>query len=131
MIIRSANLIEIHSKQLLTDFLKILAIAALVALGGCAALAPQKIEILQGNFISGEMAQQLKLGMTKQQVRYVLGTPLLADVFHTDRWDYVFYRNERNGRIEEKKLAVFFQDGKLVKLAGDVLPVSQGAEKTN
>jgi outer membrane protein assembly factor BamE len=116
---------------LLTDILRILAIAALAALGGCAALAPHKIEIQQGNYISAEMAQQLKLGMTKQQVRYLLGTPLLTDVFHTDRWDYLFYRDAREGRIEERKLAVYFQDGKLVKLAGDVLPASPGAEKVN
>jgi len=115
----------------LTDILKILAIAALFALGGCSALAPQKIEILQGNFISSGMATQLKPGMTKQQVRFLLGTPLLTDVFHTDRWDYVFYRDARRGSIEERKLSVYFQDGKLVKLAGDVLPAGQAEEKVN
>ncbi len=115
----------------MTHILRILAIVFAVALGGCSALAPQKIEILQGNFISEDIARQLKLGMTKQQVRYLLGTPLLADVFHTDRWDYVFYRDYRNGRIDERKLAVYFQDGKLVKLAGDVLPASPEAEKAN
>jgi outer membrane protein assembly factor BamE len=116
---------------LFTDILRILAIALLVSLGACSALAPQKIVILQGNYISEDMARQLKLGMTKQQVRFLLGTPLLTDVFHTDRWDYVFYRDARKGSIEERKLAVYFQDGKLVKLAGDVLPASQGGEKVN
>ncbi len=116
---------------MLTQFLKILAIAAPLAFGACSALAPQKVEILQGNYISEDMARQLKPGMTKQQVRFLLGTPLLTDVFHTDRWDYVFYRDARKGSIEERKLAVYFQDGKLVKLAGDVVPASQAAEKTN
>jgi outer membrane protein assembly factor BamE len=132
MIIRSDNLIEIHSKQLLTQFLRFLAIASLAALTGCAALAPHKIEIQQGNYISPEMASQLKLGMTKQQVRFLLGTPLLVDVFHAERWDYMFYRDDRKGSVEERKLSVYFQDGKLSRFAGDVTPAaSQAVEKVN
>ena len=53
---------------------------------------PYRIEIQQGNFISQDMVAQLKPGMSKEQVRLALGTPLLNDIFHADRWDYVFWR---------------------------------------
>ena len=63
-------------------------------------ITPYKIEIQQGNFVSQEMASQLKPGMSKEQVRLVLGTPLLADVFHADRWDYVYWREAPDGKLE-------------------------------
>jgi outer membrane protein assembly factor BamE len=84
-----------------------------------------RIEIQQGNFISQEMVSQLKLGMSKDQVRFVLGTPLIADSFHADRWDYVFRRQRANSReLEQRKFAVFFEDGKLKRIEGDVTPAA-------
>jgi len=53
-------------------------------------VTPYRMVIQQGNFISQEMVSQLKPGMSKEQVRYVLGTPLVTDIFHADRWDYIF-----------------------------------------
>jgi len=92
-------------------------------LAGCGWLSVYRMEIQQGNYVSQEAASQLKLGMTKDQVRFALGTPLLADIFHEDRWDYV-YRRERAGsrQVEERKFSVFFKDGKLVQIEGDVVP---------
>jgi outer membrane protein assembly factor BamE len=85
-------------------------------------LTPYRIDIQQGNFVSQEMVAQLKPGMSKDQVRFVLGTPLLADIFHGDRWDYVYWRQAPGGRREQRKLAVFFADGKLERFDGDIEP---------
>ncbi len=84
---------------------------------------PYRIEIQQGNFVTQEMVGQLKPGMTKEQVRFALGTPLIADLFHGDRWDYVFRRSrERSTQVEERKLTVFFANDKLLRVEGDVVP---------
>jgi outer membrane protein assembly factor BamE len=98
------------------------------ALAGCSfvptipGVTPYRIEIQQGNFISQEQVVQLKPGMSKEQVRLALGTPMLADLFHADRWDYVYWREAVDGRRESRKLAVFFADGKLERVAGDGVP---------
>ena len=85
-------------------------------------LTPYRIDIQQGNFVSPEMVAQLKPGMSKEQVRLALGTPLLADIFHAERWDYVYWREAPNGKREQRKLVVFFADGKLERVDGDVGP---------
>jgi outer membrane protein assembly factor BamE len=85
-------------------------------------ITPYKMEIQQGNFVSQEMVSQLKPGMTKEQVRFLLGTPLVADIFHPDRWDYVYWREAPDGRREQRKLTVLFEKGELARLDGDVVP---------
>jgi outer membrane protein assembly factor BamE len=91
-----------------------------------------KMEIQQGNYVTQEMVSQLRPGMTKDQVRFVLGTPLMADIFHENRWDYVFRRQPQNSnRLEERRLSVFFEDGKLTRVAGDVVPSADTAAKTS
>ena len=85
-------------------------------------VTPYRMVIQQGNFISDDMVAQLKPGMTKEQVRFVLGTPLVTDIFHADRWDYVFFRELPNGKREQRNLSVVFQDGKLQRVIGDLLP---------
>ncbi len=89
-------------------------------------ITPYKMEIQQGNFVSQEMVSKLKPGMTKEQVRFVLGTPLITDIFHGDRWDYVYWREDQAGNREQRKLAVFFDKGKLARLDGDVVPAKAG-----
>jgi outer membrane protein assembly factor BamE len=86
-------------------------------------IKPYRIDIQQGNFLSPEMVAQLKKGMTREQVRFVLGTPLVTDIFHADRWDYVFYRELGNGTKERKSLAVFFENDRLARAVGDDLPL--------
>src|SRR5215470_9946492 len=89
----------------------------------CNVFTVHRMEIQQGNFVTQEMVSQLKQGMTKDQVRFVLGTPLVADIFHENRWDYIFRRQRANSNeVEKRRLSVFFEDGKLVRLAGDVVP---------
>lgn len=104
---------------------------AAAALGGCSPpqfIQPYRMDIQQGNFISQEMVSQLKPGMTKEQVRFVLGTPLVTDIFHADRWDYVYYRDNRRGPREERKIAVVFENGKLARVVGDVVAAQPKAE---
>jgi outer membrane protein assembly factor BamE len=83
-------------------------------------VTPYRPEIQQGNFVSQEMVSQLKPGMSKEQVRFVLGTPLLTDIFHADRWDYVYWRESPSGQREQRRLAVHFEDGRLARVDGDV-----------
>jgi len=83
---------------------------------------PYRITIQQGNYVTREMVEQLKPGMTREQVRYILGTPLLTDIFHADRWDYVFYRDPPGGKREQRNFSVIFEDGKLSRVVGDLLP---------
>jgi outer membrane protein assembly factor BamE len=91
-------------------------------------IAPYRIEIQQGNFVSQDMVSKLKRGMTRDQVRFVLGTPLVADMFHADRWDYVFYREIPKKPREERRVSVFFENDRLVRVEGDVLPEGQAAK---
>ena len=92
-------------------------------------LTPYRIDVRQGNFVTPEMAAQLKPGQTKDQVRFILGTAMLTDVFHADRWDYVYYFKPGHGEAQEKRLAVFFAGGKLVRVEGDVVPGAGGETK--
>jgi outer membrane protein assembly factor BamE len=105
----------------------ILALAALAS-AGCGfvpripGITPYRMEIQQGNFVSQEMVAQLKPGMSKEQVRFILGTPLVTDIFHSDRWDYVYWRETTKGARERRKLTVLFENGQLARLDGDVVP---------
>lgn len=106
------------------------AAAAAVFLTACSKLptipgvTPYRMDIQQGNYVSQEMVSQLKPGMSREQVRFVLGTPLITDIFHAERWDYVYWREPAHGPREQRRLAVFFQDGKLVRVDGDVVPAA-------
>lgn len=76
---------------------------------GCGGFSEYRIDIQQGNVVSQEAVAQLRPGMTRDQVRFLLGTPLLQDVFHADRWDYVYRLDRRQAStVEEGRLAVFF-----------------------
>ena len=88
-------------------------------------LTPYRIEIQQGNYITQEMVAQLSPGLTRDQVRFVLGTPLVSDIFHEERWDYVFMRQRANSReVEYRRIAVFFEEGRLKRIEGDAAAVA-------
>ena len=91
-----------------------------------ARLTPYRIDVRQGNYVTPEMAAQLKPGQTKDQVRFILGTPLLTDIFHADRWDYAYSFTPGHGQPQQRRLAVFFADGKLVRVGGDVVATADG-----
>ena len=93
-------------------YLPVLALAALlpacksVPIPSVPGITPYRMVIQQGNFISQEMVAQLKPGMSKEQVRFILGTPLVTDIFHADRWDYVFYRDVPGEKRVQRNLSV-------------------------
>ena len=90
-----------------------------------------RIDVQQGNVLNQEMVSQLKPGQTREQVRYILGTPMLTDMFHASRWDYVYrLENGRTGAVESRRIAVFFNgEGRLEKVSGDV-EVAQASDLT-
>jgi outer membrane protein assembly factor BamE len=90
-------------------------------------ITPYRVDVRQGNFVTQEMVAQLKPGLTRDQVRFILGSPLLADIFHADRWDYVYRYQQGHGEVQQRNLTVFFQDNKLTRVAGDV--VAEDASK--
>ncbi|MRV75445.1 outer membrane protein assembly factor BamE [Duganella sp. FT92W] len=87
--------------------------------------SPYRPSIQQGNFISEEMVQQLKVGMTRDQVRFVLGTPLMMDIFHADRWDYPFRLARGNGEVIESAVVVYFKNGTVERFEGGNLPTEK------
>jgi outer membrane protein assembly factor BamE len=93
--------------------------------------APYRVDVQQGNFVSREMVEQLKEGMqrpegvTREQVRFVLGTPLLTSIFHDNRWDYVFRLQKRSGEVISSRVTVFFDNNRLAHIDGGNLPTEQ------
>lgn len=88
-------------------------------------LSPYKIDIQQGNVVTQEMVSKLKPGMTRAQVRFIMGAPLITDVFHANRWDYV-YRYQKAGKVtEERRVALIFEQDVLKRIEGDVVPAAE------
>lgn len=84
-------------------------------------IKPHKIDIPQGNVLTQDMLDKLKPGMTPSQVRFILGTPLIVDPFHSNRWDYVF-RLEKEGKlVENRRVTVLFENDRLKALQGDIV----------
>jgi outer membrane protein assembly factor BamE len=92
-------------------------------------LTAHKIDIQQGNVVTKDMLEKLQPGMTRSQVRFVLGTPLLIDPFRNDRWDYVYVMNRKGERVEQRQLKVFFQDDKMLRYEGDTVTDAQVAQE--
>ncbi|MEW6164787.1 MAG: outer membrane protein assembly factor BamE [Pseudomonadota bacterium] len=88
-------------------------------------LSPYRIDVRQGNYVTQEMMANLRPGMTRDQVRFALGTPLVADLFHADRWDYVYRFQPGRGEVQLRRLVVFFEDGKLARVGGDVVAATE------
>ena len=84
-------------------------------------LSPYRVDVRQGNFVTQDMVAQLKPGLSRDQVRFVLGSPLVTDMFHADRWDYVYRFQSGHSEVQQRNLTVFFQDNKLTRVAGDVV----------
>lgn len=90
-------------------------------------LTPYKMDIQQGNVVTQEMMEKLKPGMTPSQVRFILGTPLVVDAFHKDRWDYVYSLSKGGKLLESRRIVIVFQDDKLARIEGDVVPAKAGS----
>jgi outer membrane protein assembly factor BamE len=102
--------------------------AVLGLLAGCSFDAltdrvnPYRIDVRQGNHVDQKMVAQLRKGMTRDQVRFVLGTPLVVDIFRPDRWDYVYLLTPGRGEAQQRVISVFFEDGLLARVEGDIEP---------
>ncbi|HUP97120.1 MAG TPA: outer membrane protein assembly factor BamE [Usitatibacter sp.] len=91
-----------------------------LALAACGFV--HKIDVQQGNYVTEDVTAKVKNGMTKAEVRQVLGTPLLVDAFHANRWDY-FFSNVKGGRAQDKKrFTVLFENDRVVSFGGTVHP---------
>ena len=110
---------------------KIGLIGIMVALSACGGLGNlefpgvYKISIPQGNIITQEMIDQLRPGMTKRQVIFVMGTALVRDPYHQDRWDYVYNFQPGGGIRGQERVTIFFVDDGLVRFTGDFTPTSE------
>jgi outer membrane protein assembly factor BamE len=96
-------------------------VLAATLLGGCV----YRMNIQQGNYLEGKTVAKLEVGMTRSQVRYLLGTPMVPDLFDKDRWDYVYYfQGGRLHRPEQRHLAVFFKSDKVTRFERHNVPDS-------
>jgi outer membrane protein assembly factor BamE len=105
----------------------VLFLAGALLLSGCSAY---RIDVRQGNYVDQEMVSQLRKGMTRDQVRFALGSPLVVDMFRENRWDYVYRFTEGWGEPQTRTLSLFFVDDKLNSVEGDVLADDGAAEET-
>jgi outer membrane protein assembly factor BamE len=117
-------------------------VLATMALAGCSAVRnaandiPNAIadfsgvyrpEVQQGNVVTQDMVNQLRPGMVKQQASFILGTPLLIDVFHQDRWDYLYRLEEDGENKAAERLTLYFENDRLVRIEGDYRPEPMAA----
>ncbi len=108
-----------NTKHLLTS----LTFVGLLALAGCSFPGVYKIDIQQGNVVTQDMIDQLRPGMTRRQVRFIMGNPLLQDTFNTNRWDYLYSLQPGGGQRQQERMSIFFNDSdQLVSLSGDFMP---------
>ena len=97
----------------------------LPAAGGCV----YRMNIQQGNYLETSTLDQLQVGMTRSQVRYLLGTPMVPDAFDKDRWDYLYYlRKGRLTKPEQRRLTVYFEDDKVARFDRTNGPDSSGSK---
>lgn len=92
---------------------------------------PHRIDIQQGNKIKPETMAKLKIGMSRKQVIFLLGTPLLKDAFHQDRWDYIFYLKPGNKAIRQSRVTLYFKDAHLVKIDDSAYAPGMHGDKVN
>ncbi len=108
------------------NFLRFVATALWVAVLSACSSVPRivneyKIDVQQGNILTQDMVVQLRPGLSKEQVRFILGTPVLMDLFHANRWDYVYRLQKGSGEVETRKFSTFFDaNDKLIRVGGDV-----------
>jgi outer membrane protein assembly factor BamE len=108
-----------NTKLLLTS----LTLVGLLALAGCSFPGVYKIDIQQGNVVTQDMIDQLRPGMTRRQVRFIMGNPLIQDTFHTNRWDYLYSLQPGGGKRQQERMSIFFNESdQLVSLSGDFMP---------
>ncbi len=102
-------------------------------LSSCGILEPlvYRIPVQQGNIIDQEQVDKLQLGMTKDQVAFVLGTPMVTDPFNSNYWEYLYVLTASDGSTSDKTLIVTFDEGKLVSITGDFKDKEDEEEEVN
>ncbi|MEY3953396.1 MAG: outer membrane protein assembly factor BamE precursor [Pseudomonadota bacterium] len=88
-------------------------------------VTPYRPDVLQGNVITREQMQLIREGLSREQVRAILGTPLLQSVFHAQRWDYVFAFQRSGQPVQQRRLTLIFENDRLVSYEGDDMPAEQ------
>lgn len=104
--------------------MRIMPAVVLLAVSACV----YRIDIQQGNLLEEDVIEQVELGMTRSQVQFLLGTPMIADSFHQDRWDYTYYfRRGRSRNVDQRWLIVFFENDEVVRIDRDptVFPIGR------
>jgi outer membrane protein assembly factor BamE len=109
--------------------------AAAIVLGLVAGGCVYRVNIPQGNYLEAKMLDQVQVGMTRSQVRYVLGTPMISDPFHPDQWNYLYYfKDGKSRKVDTRRVVVYFSDEKVSKIErppgefqNPKLPTSPGA----
>jgi len=122
--------IRVTDRRLLVRLAPLL--LGLSLLGGCGGVkipGVYRLDIQQGNVITPDMLAQLEPGMEKRKVRFILGTPLIADTFNADRWDYVYTFQRSGGAIERRHMVAVFENDRLVRLEGDLEPVARALDE--
>ncbi|MEW6728689.1 MAG: outer membrane protein assembly factor BamE [Pseudomonadota bacterium] len=100
----------------------LLALALPLLLSACASssmpgfLQVYKMDIHQGNILDEDKVKGLRLGMTENEVRFLLGSPMLVDVFHQHRWDYIYYNKPGKDEPQQRRISLFFESGRLARI---------------
>ena len=89
-----------------------------------------RIDIQQGNAVVQESLAKVKPGMSRNEVKQILGTPLLADAFHANRWDYYFSNSKRGQEIEKNRVTIFFENDKVARIEGAAPVAIKGEERS-
>ncbi len=89
---------------------------------------PYRPDVHQGNIITKEMVDQLRIGMTREQVRFMLGTPLMTSEFHKDRIDYIYYLNPLKGQVQNRRATLYFTNNRLERFTSDEMPSEELAD---
>jgi len=119
------------SKTLLTGLTGAVLAVALSACGSTEWGFPYRPNVQQGNWITAEQVARLEPGMSREQVRFLLGTPTLQDIFRSDRWDYPYYSKPGYGEPETRRFSVWFDGDYLVRWEGDTQPNRQPYQRTD
>jgi outer membrane protein assembly factor BamE len=88
-----------------------------------------KIDVQQGNVVTQEMVDQLQPGMNRAQVQFVMGSPMVVDTFHQERWDYIYRFKPGYGKVEQDQVSLYFEGDSLARISGSIRP-TEGAEGT-
>ena len=107
-------------------------ITVMLALAACSSFkfpAVYRVSIQQGNYLEQDMIEQLKVGLSKQQVRFIMGTPMVEDTFNTDRWDYYYNVKRGDTDLSSNHFIVYFDNDLVTHWDGDYTPIKKQVEK--